>query len=260
MVIKPAWVAWLHALLFVFWVSLPSAVADERIDRAGWNDDLEHTFQGRGLKKSKKDKRGKKRKRDKGGWYSLYSTKLSKKDGRSSSSSSSSSAEDRPSRPRQTILELTEGNTNLSILATLMADESQKSIARVLSGPGPFTLFAPLDAAFEDLFRVRDPDSISAKELTEILSYHAVEGAFMRARDRQLKVLSDDLLITLNGAPILVDIRPGVTVNEESRVVSSSFRARNGVIHVIVRNKELLFRSRKGHLLTILLYFLRTKS
>jgi len=157
-------------------------------------------------------------------------------------------------------LELTEGNMNLSIMATLIADEGQKSIARVLSGPGPFTLFAPLDSAFEDFFRDRDPDSVSATELTEILSYHAVEGAFMRERDRQLKVLSDDLLTTLNGAPILVDIRPVVTVNEESRVVSSNFRARNGVIHVIVRNEALLICFRKGNPLTTLFYFLRTKS
>jgi uncharacterized surface protein with fasciclin (FAS1) repeats len=237
MLIKSVWVAWLYGLLFLFWVSLPSAVSDDGIDNAGGNDDLQQSLRGRGLKKAKNGKRGKKRKRYKRGGYSRYSTKLSKKNGRSSSSSS---ADERPSRPRRTILELTEGNMNLSILATLIADKSQKSIAQVLSGPGPFTLFAPLDSAFEDLFRVRDPESMSANELTEILSYHAVEGAFMRVRDRQLKILSDDLLITLSGAPILVDIKPGVTVNENARVVSSNFLARNGVIHVIVRNEELI--------------------
>lgn len=135
--------------------------------------------------------------------------------------------------PTETILELAAGNMDLSILATLITDDTQGAVVAALSGSGPFTVFAPLDSAFEELFETVDPASISSEELTAILTYHVVEGDFLSGR--RLKVLSNDLLTTLNGAQLLVDINAGgVTINGDASVVSADILATNGVIHVIV--------------------------
>jgi len=100
-----------------------------------------------------------------------------------------------------------------------------------LKGDGPFTVFAPSDAAFAKLPQdaVQDLLKPENKEvLVKILTYHVVPG----------KVLSTDLksgeVKSVEGGPISVKVDPasGVQVNDAT-VVQPDVKASNGVIHVI---------------------------
>ena len=104
----------------------------------------------------------------------------------------------------------------------------------VLSAEGPFTIFAPTDAAFAQLFTdlgVSGIEEISAETLVPILQYHVVSG----------NVLSKDLtegdVATLNGN-INISLSGPVTINDDSEVLVTDIQGTNGVVHVI--NKVLL--------------------
>ncbi|MBY0352682.1 fasciclin domain-containing protein [Tabrizicola sp.] len=113
---------------------------------------------------------------------------------------------------------------------TLAAALTQAGLVETLKGPGPFTVFAPTDAAFaalpagtvEDLMKPENKD-----KLTAILTYHVVPG----------KVMSTDLTegmkaATVNGAEITITLDGGPKVN--GVVISGAdIAASNGVIHVI---------------------------
>ena len=107
-------------------------------------------------------------------------------------------------------------------------------LVEVLSAEGPFTIFAPTDAAFAQLFTdlgVSGIEEISAETLVPILQYHVVSG----------NVLSKDLtegdVATLNGN-INISLSGPVTINDDSEVLVTDIQGTNGVVHVI--NKVLL--------------------
>jgi uncharacterized surface protein with fasciclin (FAS1) repeats len=113
---------------------------------------------------------------------------------------------------------------------TLVAAVTAAGLAETLQGEGPFTVFAPTDAAFAALPEgtvealLEDP----AGDLTKILLYHVVAG----------KVLSSDLsdgltAETMQGASITVGITDGVVTINGATVVAADIEASNGVIHVI---------------------------
>jgi uncharacterized surface protein with fasciclin (FAS1) repeats len=113
---------------------------------------------------------------------------------------------------------------------TLAAALTAAGLVETLKGPGPFTVFAPTDAAFaalpagtvEDLLKPENKDKLIA-----ILTYHVVPGA----------VMSTDLTegmkaATVNGAEITITLDGGAKVN--GAVISTAdILASNGVIHVI---------------------------
>ncbi len=111
---------------------------------------------------------------------------------------------------------------------TLEAAVLAAGLETTLSGDGPFTVFAPTDAAF-DLLPAGTVDALlnNIPALTAILTYHAVGG----------NVLSTDLengfLTTLNGSNVLVNITSeGVFINNAQVIIDDLF-ADNGVVHVI---------------------------
>ncbi|PVX24723.1 MAG: fasciclin [Candidatus Bathyarchaeum sp.] len=97
-----------------------------------------------------------------------------------------------------------------------------------LSGPGPFTVFAPNDAAFskipsrqlQDLLRDR-------KKLRSVLTYHVVNG-----RISSSDVSSIHSARTVQGQEVPIDSSRGVMVGD-ARVIQKDIRCSNGVIHVI---------------------------
>jgi transforming growth factor-beta-induced protein len=102
-------------------------------------------------------------------------------------------------------------------------------LVETLSAEGPFTIFAPTDAAFEELFTalgVSGIDEISAETLIPILQYHVVAG----------NVLSGDLsegdVETLNGK-FTLSLSETVTINGTSVVIATDIQGTNGVVHVI---------------------------
>lgn len=113
---------------------------------------------------------------------------------------------------------------------TLVAAVQAAGLVETLKGEGPFTVFAPTDAAFaalpegtvENLLLPENKD-----QLVSILTYHVVPG----------KVMSTDLMDdmeaeTVQGSTVTIDLDTGVMV-EGATVTTADIEASNGVIHVI---------------------------
>ena len=114
---------------------------------------------------------------------------------------------------------------------TLVAAVKAAGLAETLQGPGPFTVFAPSDAAFAKLPAGTIEALLADKaKLTAILTYHVVAG----------KVMAGDIVkangakpTTVNGQPLDVVVRGGKVYVNGAQVVSADVAASNGVIHVI---------------------------
>jgi transforming growth factor-beta-induced protein len=106
-------------------------------------------------------------------------------------------------------------------------------LVEALKGDGPFTVFAPNDAAFE-AFEEENPGvlaDLSQDELANILQYHVVSGAAVRS-----SALQDGQLVeTLAGPVLAIDLSGGSPLVNDARVVAADVEASNGVIHVIDR-------------------------
>jgi uncharacterized surface protein with fasciclin (FAS1) repeats len=98
-----------------------------------------------------------------------------------------------------------------------------------LKGPGPFTVFAPTDAAFAKLPAGTLEKLLADKEqLTKVLTYHVVAGKVLAADVVKLKSAK-----TVEGSDVKITVKgKSVTVNG-ANVVKTDIEASNGVIHVI---------------------------
>ena len=103
-----------------------------------------------------------------------------------------------PGAGPMSIVEVANSNPDLVVFATLL---KSAGLAGVLSGPGPFAVFAPTNAAFGtfDLNSLLGPANF--KNLRKILGYHVVEGAFNFTNGLQVD--------TLEGTPLQVAVRGG---------------------------------------------------
>jgi len=111
---------------------------------------------------------------------------------------------------------------------TLVKAVQAAGLADVLSGRGPYTVFAPNDAAFAKLPSGTVDNLLKDKsKLRDVLTYHVVEGRHMAA-----DVAQQQSLKTVQGQNITVDAKGGVKVDAAS-VVQADIEADNGVIHVI---------------------------
>ncbi len=110
---------------------------------------------------------------------------------------------------------------------TLEAAVLAAGLEGTLSGPGPFTVFAPTDAAFE-LLPAGTVDALlnDIPSLTDILTYHVVSG------NVQSGDLANGLVPTLNGSNVIVNLTAGVMINN-AMVTVADVAATNGVVHVI---------------------------
>lgn len=118
--------------------------------------------------------------------------------------------------------------TNAGSFNTLIAAVQAAGLVETLSGPGPFTVFAPTDDAFAKLPEGTVEGLLEDKEqLTKILTYHVVPGKVMAA-----DVQSLDTATTVEGSDLKIDASSGVKVNDAT-VTQADIEADNGVIHVI---------------------------
>ena len=110
---------------------------------------------------------------------------------------------------------------------TLAAALTAAGLIDTLKGKGPFTVFAPTDAAFAKIPKA-DLDALLADKakLTSVLTYHLVPGKVMAADVKAGKVK------TVQGSDLTVTTAGGVMVNQ-AKVTSTDIVADNGVIHVI---------------------------
>jgi uncharacterized surface protein with fasciclin (FAS1) repeats len=114
---------------------------------------------------------------------------------------------------------------------TLAAALTAAGLVDTLKGPGPFTVFAPTDAAFAKL-PAGTVDTLlkpeSKAKLTAILTYHVVAGKVMAADVVKLKEAK-----TVNGAMVAVKVDGGNVMINNAKVTTADIEASNGVIHVI---------------------------
>lgn len=128
----------------------------------------------------------------------------------------------------QNIVEIAAANDNFK---TLTAAVTAAGLADTLQGDGPFTVFAPTDAAFAalpagTLDKLLKPENKA--QLVAILTYHVVPGAVM-AKD--VAGLSE--AATVHGNNLALSATDGTVMVDDARVVAVDIAATNGVIHVI---------------------------
>ncbi|MBT8084024.1 MAG: fasciclin domain-containing protein [Woeseia sp.] len=114
---------------------------------------------------------------------------------------------------------------------TLAAALKAADLIETLKGDGPFTVFAPTDAAFAALpagtvENLLKPENRA--QLVEILTYHVVPGKVLAA-----DVVKLDKAKTVNGADVSIKVAEGGVNVDNAKVVKTDIDASNGVIHVI---------------------------
>lgn len=114
---------------------------------------------------------------------------------------------------------------------TLAAALTAAGLVETLKGPGPFTVFAPTDAAFAALpagtvDNLLKP--VNKDQLVALLTYHVVPGRVPAARVATMKSAT-----TVNGAKVGISAKSGKVMVDKANVVSADVMASNGVIHVI---------------------------
>jgi uncharacterized surface protein with fasciclin (FAS1) repeats len=115
-------------------------------------------------------------------------------------------------------------------LSTLVEAVSAAGLVETLEEPGPYTVFAPTNEAFEALGGTLDTllEPKNKAELAEVLTYHVVPGELMSSELRDGQMLK-----TVQGGTLEVQIANGeVTVNG-AKVATPDVEASNGVVHVI---------------------------
>ena len=119
---------------------------------------------------------------------------------------------------------------------TLASLLEQAGLVKTLKGKGPYTVFAPTDAAFAKVpnatLKALAKDRV---KLRSVLLYHVVKGKLTAA-----KVTKRRAVKTLNGQRLAISVSGGKVFVGGARVVTPDVTASNGVIHVI--NKVLLPR------------------
>ena len=114
---------------------------------------------------------------------------------------------------------------------TLATALDRAGLVSTLKGQGPYTVFAPTDAAFAKL-PAGSVDNLLKPEnkaqLTAILTYHVVPGRVMAADVVQLKEAE-----TVNGKMVDVNADGGSVMINDAKVTAADVTASNGVIHVI---------------------------
>ncbi len=130
-------------------------------------------------------------------------------------------------QPTQSVVEIAAGNPSFSTLVTAV---KAAGLAETLSGKGPFTVFAPTNAAFaalpkgtvEKLLKPENRDT-----LRKVLTYHVVSG------DLMAKDLRSGQVSTVAGSAVAVKVQNGKVSVNNANVVKADLDAKNGVVHVI---------------------------
>jgi uncharacterized surface protein with fasciclin (FAS1) repeats len=131
------------------------------------------------------------------------------------------------------ILDIVDTAAGVDDFSTLVAAVEAADLVDTLKGEGPFTVFAPTNAAFgaalEELGLTAEDLLADTETLTSILLYHVVPGAVFAA-----DVVGLESATTAQGSDIAISINDGnVFLNETTQVIQTDIEATNGVIHVI---------------------------
>ena len=129
----------------------------------------------------------------------------------------------------QDLVKAVAANAELSTLVTAL---KAAELTEALQGAGPFTVFAPTNAAFEKLGKEKLADLLkpeNKEQLIAVLKYHVVPGK-IAAVDAKGATVD---LTTLNGAVVIVDGKGEVVKVGDATVTKTDIIASNGVVHEI---------------------------
>lgn len=138
--------------------------------------------------------------------------------------------------PSTTITDLAVATPNLSILVQAL---TKADLANTLKGAGPFTVFAPTNAAFTEFLvdnGFANLDAVPVATLKEILLNHVVSGAVQSSgltNNTYIKTLGKGSASSINTLSMYVDTTDGVLLNGVSAVTTPNVIASNGVIHIV---------------------------
>lgn len=125
------------------------------------------------------------------------------------------------------IVGIAAGNPDFS---TLVAAVKAADLAGALGGDGPFTVFAPVNSAFDKLPSDAVADLLKPEnkaKLQDILKYHVVPG----------KVMASDVkpgeVVMLNGKKSALSVKDGAVMIDGAKIIKTDVAADNGVIHII---------------------------
>jgi uncharacterized surface protein with fasciclin (FAS1) repeats len=126
----------------------------------------------------------------------------------------------------QDIVEIAQDNPSFSTLVSALV---AANLVGALQGEGPFTVFAPVNEAFDDV-PAETLDALLADQdaLTQVLTYHVVPG-----RVYSSDVVALDSAETLNGQSVSITVEGGTVRVDGANVVATDIQGVNGVIHVI---------------------------
>mmetsp|Transcript_8117 Transcript_8117/g.18083 ORF Transcript_8117/g.18083 Transcript_8117/m.18083 type:complete len:607 (-) Transcript_8117:269-2089(-) len=125
----------------------------------------------------------------------------------------------------QSIPEVVSDSSEVSLLSEALTSAELLSL---LSGPGPFTVFAPSNAAFQKAGLNSIADLVALEGYERILEYHVALGRF------ESTILKDgDRLLTAHGEKLAVTVADGVVQIDGVGVVSADIECSNGVIHIM---------------------------
>jgi uncharacterized surface protein with fasciclin (FAS1) repeats len=125
----------------------------------------------------------------------------------------------------QNIVDTAVANGSFKTLTSLL---QEAGLVDTLKGSGPFTVFAPTDAAFAKIPAAKLAELKADKaKLAEVLKYHVVSGKVDAKAVQKL-----DSAESISGETIEIDSAYGVKVND-AKVVTADVMASNGIIHVI---------------------------
>ncbi len=133
----------------------------------------------------------------------------------------------------QNIVQVAQGNPDFSIL---VAAVQAAGLANALSGPGPFTVFAPTNEAFaallSELHLTQAQLLANTPLLVKVLTYHVLPGQVLSSQ-----IPFDMPVPTLQGETLTIDKKLRITDQNarQSNIVAADVGASNGVIHVIDR-------------------------
>ncbi len=129
-------------------------------------------------------------------------------------------------------MDIVENAMNASNVTTLVAAVAAADLVDTLKGPGPFTVFAPTNAAF-DALPAGTVDTLLLPEnkadLAGILTYHVVAGSYTSAN-----LADGQTLTTVQGEELTIRKNAnGITVNGSAMIETADVISSNGVTHVI---------------------------
>ncbi|GGD25885.1 fasciclin domain-containing protein [Flavobacterium orientale] len=133
-----------------------------------------------------------------------------------------------------TVVTFATADPNFSSLVGALTSPGQPDFVTILSGNGPFTVFAPTNEAFTALNAelAAIPLTPTAEQLTAVLQYHVVSGNVLSTT-----LTNNQVVPTLEGGSFTIGLTGGATITDAnsrvSNIVAVDVQAANGVIHVL---------------------------